>query len=200
MRVRLRNTSRAALVHDQVHVALAVARLGVGEAVPLVRQRPQRLGQQPQLSARTDSSPVCVRISVPVGADDVADVPALELLVGGAERVGLQEAGCGRSSPAAARTWPCPSRAWPSCVRRRAPAPGSLDSHSSCAIAVGRLQVAGQRVAAEVVRERAPRSARRRASLARRSAISSFSSAAAPAFSFVGHGGKLTGPASGWPR
>ena len=33
-------------VHDQVHIALAVAQLGVGQAVELLRQGQQGLGQQ----------------------------------------------------------------------------------------------------------------------------------------------------------
>ena len=46
---RSTKTSRACRVGDQVDVALAVALLLVGQAVELVRQRPQRLGEQAQL-------------------------------------------------------------------------------------------------------------------------------------------------------
>ena len=47
-RARAEHLARG-LVHDEVDVALAIARLGVGQAMPLVGQRPQRLGQQPHL-------------------------------------------------------------------------------------------------------------------------------------------------------
>ena len=54
------------VVGDQVDVALAVARLDVGEAVPLLRQRPQRLGEHAErLRASIVSSPVLVRNGVP---------------------------------------------------------------------------------------------------------------------------------------
>jgi hypothetical protein len=36
------------LVHDEIDVALPIARLGVGESMPLVGQRPQRLDEQTQ--------------------------------------------------------------------------------------------------------------------------------------------------------
>ena len=49
-------------VDDQVEVALAVARLDVLQAVPLLGQRTQRLGEQPELAAASSvSSPVRVR-------------------------------------------------------------------------------------------------------------------------------------------
>ena len=81
----------ALLVHDEIDVALAVARLGVGKAVPLVRQRPQRLHQQSH-RLRAHRQLAGLGAEQHAGrADDVADVPALEGLVGGAQRLGLQE-------------------------------------------------------------------------------------------------------------
>ena len=91
MRLRERNTCAAVVVDDQVHVALAVAALDVGEPVPLVGQRTQRLDEQPQAldPHRELAGPRLEKRAF--GAEDVADVPALEVLVGRAERVVLQE-------------------------------------------------------------------------------------------------------------
>ena len=77
-------------VHDEVDVAVAVARLHVREPVELVRQRPQRLRQQPD-RAHLDRELARLRAEErPLGADDVAQVPVLEVLVGlRAEGVGL---------------------------------------------------------------------------------------------------------------
>ena len=54
--VRLRKTSRTSGLDDQVDVALAVADLDVGEAVPLLGQRPQRLGERQELASRRGSA------------------------------------------------------------------------------------------------------------------------------------------------
>ena len=81
----------ARFVDDQVDIAPPIAQLGVGEPVPLVGQRPQRLHQQAQAVhahrqlARLGAEQHAAR------ADDVADVPALERLVGRTERIVLQE-------------------------------------------------------------------------------------------------------------
>ena len=57
---------RALRVHEQVEVALAVARLDVGQAVPLLGQRAQALREQRRARARrTVSSPLCVRQTGP---------------------------------------------------------------------------------------------------------------------------------------
>ena len=81
----------ALLVYDQVHVALPVALLDVGQPVPLVRQRTQRLDQQSQPfdAHRQLSGPGLEQHAL--GAQHVADVPALESLVDLAERIALQE-------------------------------------------------------------------------------------------------------------
>src|SRR3569623_183048 len=69
------------LVHDEIDVALAVALLGIGQAMPFVGQRPQRLGEQAQ---RVDLHRQLAGLGAEqhaFGADDVADVPAFELFV-----------------------------------------------------------------------------------------------------------------------
>ena len=91
MRVRVRNTSRLRLVHDQIDVAQPIAQLRVGQPVPLVGQRPQRLGQQQQALDPHRQLPGPVRNSTPSAPSDVADVIALEGLVALAERARLQE-------------------------------------------------------------------------------------------------------------
>ena len=68
-------------VHDQVDVALAEARVDVGEAVPLVGQRAQRLGQQLE---RADLHRQLTAARGHHGAldpDPVAEVEPVELLV-----------------------------------------------------------------------------------------------------------------------
>ena len=66
------------LVHDQVDMALAVLALLVGEAMELLRQGPQRLGQQAQFGhvQRELAGPGLEQGSA--RPDDVAQVPALE--------------------------------------------------------------------------------------------------------------------------
>jgi hypothetical protein len=59
--------------------------------VPLVGQRPQRLRQQPQLLDAHRQLAGLRPEQRALGADDVAHVPALERVVGLAERGGLQE-------------------------------------------------------------------------------------------------------------
>ena len=113
MRVRWRNTSRVSVVHDQVDVALAVARLGVGQPVPLVRQRPQRLRQQAQ-PLDLDRQLAGLRAEQrALGAEDVADVLVLERRVAvRTQRVLLQEQlDLAAHGPGSWRSWPCPSRA-----------------------------------------------------------------------------------------
>jgi hypothetical protein len=144
----------AALVaHDQVHVALAIALLDVGEAVPLVGQRPQRFHQQPHAFRlhRELTGPGLEQRAF--GAEDVADVPALEFVVRRAERGGLQE----HLDVAAAVAQLGEARL----------AHDALGHHAACdrdphrmrlepfrrVTAVGEVQALRQRVAAEVVRE-----------------------------------------------
>ncbi len=145
----------AALVaDDQVHVALAVAGLGVRQPVPLVRQRPQRLRQEPgrlRLDRQLAGSGAHQRA---LGGDDVADVPALESLVGIAERAGLQV-----ELDLAGRVLQLREGRLAHDPLEHHP-PGDVHPHRLglqrfVAVAVeGRVQVAGQRVAPEVVRER----------------------------------------------
>src|SRR5439155_20075964 len=65
----------------QVHVALPVASLVVGETVPLIRERAQRLRQQAVLS-RLDGELAGLRAhSAAAGENDVAQIGELEDLV-----------------------------------------------------------------------------------------------------------------------
>ncbi len=67
------------LVHDQVDITLAVAQLLIRNAVKLLRQGPQRLGQQANtLDLDREFSSLGFE-QHPLGADDVTDVPLLEL-------------------------------------------------------------------------------------------------------------------------
>ena len=77
--------------HDQVDIPLAVALFDIRQSMPLVRQWPQRLGQQPQRVAlqRQLTGPGAHQGAL--RGDDVADIPSLELFVGVAEGIGLQE-------------------------------------------------------------------------------------------------------------
>ena len=99
----------ARFVDNEVNIALPIARLGVGQAVPLVRQRPQRLHQQAQA---VDAHRQLVGLGAkqhPAGADDVADIPALEGVVEprpAAPAAGT--AGSGRCGRRSSRSWPCP--------------------------------------------------------------------------------------------
>ncbi len=70
------------LVDDQVNVALAVALLGVGEAVVLVRQRAQRLGQQAHAVHVDVQVALAAARQGALGGDDVAQVPALHRFEG----------------------------------------------------------------------------------------------------------------------
>ena len=67
------------LAHDEVHIALAVLGLGVGEAVELVGQRAQALGEEADLAALDRQLAGLGAEQGAHGADDVADVPALEV-------------------------------------------------------------------------------------------------------------------------
>ncbi len=79
-------------VDDQVDVALAVADLGVGQACPLLRQWAQTFHQQfDAADAQRQLAGLGAHHGAD-GADDVADVPGLEGVVGlGADRVHLHE-------------------------------------------------------------------------------------------------------------
>ncbi len=66
------------LVDDQVDVALAVALLGVGQAVELVRQRTQRLGQQASVLHVDVQITLAGARQRALGRDDVAHVPVLD--------------------------------------------------------------------------------------------------------------------------
>ena len=68
-------------IHDQVHVALPIPRFLIGQPVELLRQRPQRLGQQTHFFGH-DSQLAGLRTEQhPCRSHDVADVPLLEFLI-----------------------------------------------------------------------------------------------------------------------
>ena len=66
------------LVDHQVDIALAVALLGVGQAVVLVRQRAQRLGQQAHVGHLDVQVALARTGQGAFGTDDVAQVPSLD--------------------------------------------------------------------------------------------------------------------------
>ncbi len=65
-------------VDDQVDVALAVALLGVGQAVVLFRQRAQRLGQQTHVLHVDVQVALAGTRQGTFGSDDVAQVEMLD--------------------------------------------------------------------------------------------------------------------------
>ena len=71
------------LVGDQVDITLAVFLLLVGHAVKLVGQRPQAFGQQAQLADPDRQLAGAGLEQDAFGAQDVAQVPALEIVVNG---------------------------------------------------------------------------------------------------------------------
>ena len=69
-------------VDDQVNVALAVAQVGVGQAVEFFRQRQQRLGQQDSFGGTDGDFAMLGAEHLALDADDIADVPFFKLIVG----------------------------------------------------------------------------------------------------------------------
>ena len=69
------------LVHDQVHISLAVPEVRILKAVELLRQRRQRLGQKSELLSMYRDLACLGLEDKSLDADDVADVHALEALV-----------------------------------------------------------------------------------------------------------------------
>ena len=63
------------LVHDQVHIALTVTLFGIGQAVELVRQRAQRLGQQAHVGHFHVKIALAGTGQGAFGGEDVARVP-----------------------------------------------------------------------------------------------------------------------------
>ena len=66
-------------VHDQIDVALAVARFLIGQAVELIRQRAQALGQQLRLDHHHVQVAFTRLMHRPTGGDDIADIPAFDV-------------------------------------------------------------------------------------------------------------------------
>ena len=65
-------------VHDEVDVALAIADLAVGEAVELLGQRSQRLGEKHELGRRNGELAAAGAQHATGGVDDVAEVELAE--------------------------------------------------------------------------------------------------------------------------
>ena len=70
------------VAHDQVDVALAIAHIGVLQAVELLRQGSQRLGQQGQLFSMDRDLTGLGLEDKALDTDDIADIHLLEALVG----------------------------------------------------------------------------------------------------------------------
>ena len=179
---------RASVAGDEVDVALAVALLLVGEAVELLRQRPQRLGEQPQL-ARLD------RQLAGLGLEERALAPTMSprsqclnasCASAPVDVVGDVELDAARSCPAASRSTPCPSRASASCGRRRRRGSPSARAPRWSWRVVGACRSAASCSRRKSFGKACP-CARSAASLARRSAMIWFSSCGGWASSFLLH-------------
>ncbi len=66
----------AFLVHDQIDVAAPITRLGIGNAVPFVGQRPQRLGKKHSTIRPYRQFAGLGQEQDTFDADHIADVPA----------------------------------------------------------------------------------------------------------------------------
>ena len=91
IRVRVYEHIAALFVDDEIDVALAITRVDVRHAMPLVGQRPQRLGQHAQLFDAHRQLAGLRLEQRSGGGKDVADVVLLERFVRFAERIALQE-------------------------------------------------------------------------------------------------------------
>ena len=141
-------------VHDQVDIALAVARLGVGQASPLLGQRAHGLDQQ--LDAR-DLDRQLAGLGAEhgaAGADDVADVPGLELGIAlGTDGIGLHEQLHAPGHVLDLREARLAHHALGDETAGQHVHLHLAFERGGVERAVARLQVGGQRVAAEAVRE-----------------------------------------------
>jgi hypothetical protein len=141
---------------DQVDVTLAIALFDIGQAMPLVRQRPQRFRQQPQCLDTHRQLASARAHQCAFGADDVADIPRLERLVSVAERGLLQE-----QLQMSGHVLQLDETRLAHDTLGHQPAGnanmfgGGFDRRCILAVKLG-LQVAGERVGMEVVRERNP--------------------------------------------
>ena len=123
------------LAHDEVDVALPQLHLGVGDAVPLLRQRPQRLREQLELRDVHRQLTGLALDDLAARADDVAQVPLLELAVQLlAEPVALDhQLDLARAVLQSHEADAAADRAWPSGARRRAPSAAPRPAARRCA-------------------------------------------------------------------
>src|SRR6185437_16610344 len=68
----------AILAHDQIEIALAIARLEIGEAVIFLRQRQQRLGRSRDLGGIDRQFAARRAPHLAFDADDVAEIEQLQ--------------------------------------------------------------------------------------------------------------------------
>ncbi len=73
--------SAGGLVHDQVHIALAIPRFLIGQPVKLLRQRAQGFGQKPQHIHLDRQFPGLGFKDGARRAENVAQIPVFEVLV-----------------------------------------------------------------------------------------------------------------------
>ena len=78
-------------IHDQINVTLTVALLDIAQTMPLVGQRTQRLREQAQFIDFDRQFAGFGAHQTAFRTDDVADIPALEGIVGVAQRIRLQK-------------------------------------------------------------------------------------------------------------
>jgi hypothetical protein len=114
-------------VDDQVDIALAVAGFLVGQAVPFLRQRPERLGQQRSFAGMHAELAGAGAHQAAGDADDIADIPVLEILVDAFGRSSRRRYSCMR---APLPSWICTKLALPM-IRRLSMRPARLKFSSS---------------------------------------------------------------------
>ena len=70
------------LVHDQIHIPLAVARVGIGQAVELLRKNLQAFGEQRELGRVNGDLAGLGLKDRPLHSEDIADIIFFKILIG----------------------------------------------------------------------------------------------------------------------